>query len=738
MKVLGLALLIALEAFGQVAPSIQVDFTNVVRAVSPLTFGLDSSGYGNPVFPNDSLEQLRLKSLNLGMMRMELKYAVSGDPNSKIECGGAGCATSVVGDNFINAIKAAGAEPVVITDMYKGNQTDSVTDAVNLVTHFNVTTGNPVHRWILGNEPDNNSIAVSEYVAQFNAMYDAMKAVDPTILIGGPAAASFNKTYLTSFLAGCGSRVDFVDFHAYGEGSSDNLPQAQLLAQTQNYEDNLNKLRTMIQSAAPGRAASIGMEVGEWNMNWNGAGSVANMYTEFNTVWGALTIGHILNAGGLSMQYADKNGPLGALYQSDMSAYGAKLDDPMPVYYAHGMFTGEGLFQHFGAVQVAATTTLPLVNVWASDHEKNIVVVNADPANSQNAVFGLTGVTTGSVEVWRKDPSETALAAPELIGTIAIVNGSFSYTLTPYSVTVFVLDPRAQIGTYTAGQWYLDVNGNGTWDSDPPDLSASFGWPGATYVTGDWNGDGRTKMGVYQNGFWYLDYDGNGVWDGGVNDKQYVFGWGNPNVIPVVGDWNGDGRTKIGVYYNGFWYLDYDGNGVWDGGVNDKAYSFGWAATGVTPMLGDWSGTGTTKIGIYYYGFWYLDYDGDGVWNPANDKAYTFGWNATGVTPVLGDWNGDGRAKIGIYYYGSWYLDYDGNGVWEGGVNDKQYNLGWADPAVMPVIGDWSGSGTANIGVFYNGYWYLDYNGNGVWDGATTDRLYTWGQPGDTPVVGNW
>jgi C1A family cysteine protease len=307
------------------------------------------------------------------------------------------------------------------------------------------------------------------------------------------------------------------------------------------------------------------------------------------------------------------------------------------------------------------------------------------------------------------------------------------------AVWVFTYLQPAKIGTYNTGQWYLDMNGDGTWDG-PPDVAGTFGagLPGAIYVTGDWNGSGHAKMGVFYKGFWYLDFKGDGTWDGGVIDKQYNFGWNDPNVIPVVGDWNGDGRTKIGIYYQGFWYLDYDGNGVWDGGVNDKAYNFGWPATGVTPMVGDWSGTGTAKIGVYYYGFWYLDYDGDGVWNPANDKAYTFGWNATGVTPILGDWNGDGRAKIGIYYQGFWYLDYDGNGVWDGGVNDKMYNLGWSDPAVKPVIGDWSGGGTAKIGVFYNGYWYLDYIGNGIWDGGIVDKAYVWGQPGDTPVVGKW
>ena len=48
----------------------------------------------------------------------------------------------------------------------------------------------------------------------------------------------------------------------------------------------------------------------------------------------------------------------------------------------------------------------------------------------------------------------------------------------------------------------------------------------------------RARIGVYKDGIWYLDWNGNGVWDGGM-DKVYYFGtlgW-----TPVVGNWNGDG-----------------------------------------------------------------------------------------------------------------------------------------------------------------------------------------------------
>ena len=81
----------------------------------------------------------------------------------------------------------------------------------------------------------------------------------------------------------------------------------------------------------------------------------------------------------------------------------------------------------------------------------------------------------------------------------------------------------------------------------------------------------------------------------------------------------------------------------------------------------------------YLTGVWYLDYDGNGVWEGTSDKEY----NNIGLgTPVVGDWNGDGKSKIGVYTTnGDWYLDYDGNGV-----ADKVNNIGLGEP----VVGKWS------------------------------------------------
>ncbi len=292
-------------------------------------------------------------------------------------------------------------------------------------------------------------------------------------------------------------------------------------------------------------------------------------------------------------------------------------------------------------------------------------------------------------------------------------------------------------GVYRSGAWFLDVNGNGIWD-DGIDRAFGWGWADSVPVVGNWNGDLATEVGVYHQGVWYLDYNGNGVWDSGI-DK--AFGWGWPDSIPVVGDWNGDGKTEIGVYQQGVWYLDINGNGAWDPGV-DRVIGWGWVDS--TPVVGDWDGDGRTKIGVYHQGAWYLDYDGSGGWDPLIDRVY--GWGNATSKPVVGDWDSSGgvfesgnlRTEIGVFDQGIWYLDYVNNGVFDSNPSpwgDRVYL--WGSPNSTPVVGDWNGQCRAQVGVFEDGVWYLDINGNGQWDSGT-DRAFAWGAAGDIPVVGSW
>jgi len=325
------------------------------------------------------------------------------------------------------------------------------------------------------------------------------------------------------------------------------------------------------------------------------------------------------------------------------------------------------------------------------------------------------------------------------------------------------------IGVYRNGLWYLDYNGNGVWNAGQ-DRRYAFGNKSTRPVTGDWNLNGKTEIGVYTaGGFWLLDHDGNGIWNP-FYDRRYLFlpfmsaaEARAAGLDPIrqaeeaaVADFVSDLEWTVSHLDNDQLVLDEASPVVaylaqllpaLDTAEGDLSQLDTAAfATGLNlldrvdlPVTGDWNGDGRTEIGIYRNGTWFLDANGDGRYNgPAVDIRYD-GFGQTGDKPVTGDWNSDGQTEIGVYRGGAWLLDVNGNGVYEVDV-DLYYRLGGA--VDEPVTGDWAGYGSSAIGVRRNmpvlSRWYLDYNGNGAYDGAVSDRLYTFGNTGDLPVSGKW
>ena len=165
-----------------------------------------------------------------------------------------------------------------------------------------------------------------------------------------------------------------------------------------------------------------------------------------------------------------------------------------------------------------------------------------------------------------------------------------------------------------------------------------------------------------------LDFDGNGFFDNSVG-KDLTFWFGAiPGDIPVVGDWNGDGKGKAGVYRSaGLWVLDSNGNGLFDGTGpgQDRVLSFGGIARDV-PVVGDWRGDGLANVGVYRWDhFWILDINGHGNFggpHGSSIRVFRFG-TVDGDVPVCGDWNGDGITKVGVFRKGRWILDVEGTQI---------------------------------------------------------------------------
>jgi hypothetical protein len=213
-----------------------------------------------------------------------------------------------------------------------------------------------------------------------------------------------------------------------------------------------------------------------------------------------------------------------------------------------------------------------------------------------------------------------------------VPSGQNDSVIVRFSVGDVRPQPPVTIGVFRpGGLWFFDSNHD--WALTAADSVFAFGLPGDIPVSGDWNGDGRLKIGVFRNGSWYVDWNGNRTWD--AEDAAHVLAFGLPGDLPVMGDWNGDGRLKIGVFRNGSWYVDWNGNRTWD--AEDATHVFIFGLPGDLPVTGDWSGDGRRKIGVFRRGFWYVDWNGNGAWD-AQDAAHIIAFGLSNDLPVPGAW----------------------------------------------------------------------------------------------------
>jgi hypothetical protein len=143
-------------------------------------------------------------------------------------------------------------------------------------------------------------------------------------------------------------------------------------------------------------------------------------------------------------------------------------------------------------------------------------------------------------------------------------------------------------------------------ENSPGDPDAGlflFGAPSWIPVAGDWFGTGHSGIGMYDpaTATWYLRRDA------GPGAPDAVVQFGMPGWVPIVGDWNGDRHTDIGLYNpaTATWYLAGDVAPGATGVALATVFQFGVANW--KPVVGDWNGDGTTTIGLVDgLGNWYL------------------------------------------------------------------------------------------------------------------------------------
>jgi hypothetical protein len=280
----------------------------------------------------------------------------------------------------------------------------------------------------------------------------------------------------------------------------------------------------------------------------------------------------------------------------------------------------------------------------------------------------------------------------------------------------------------------------------------SLGGPGAIPVSGDFSGNGTTQPAIYGP-----EYNPSGVFDGkydfailtqntlgGYYVSTFIQGIGQAGDIPVVGDFEGDGKDDLALYgdHNGLYDFEIftaasNFNPADMETVSNNGYSFG--GPGSVPVVGDFFGDGKDDPAVFgpeytstgaldgKYDFAALD---SGSFNSAGQYTRSLtvtGLGQAGDIPIVGNYESNGDGKDDLALYG----DHDGQYNFQVLTASSGYNpadmitlnnngSSFGGPGSVPISGDFFGDGGPDISIFGP---EIDANGqpDGNYDFASID-----------------
>lgn len=298
-----------------------------------------------------------------------------------------------------------------------------------------------------------------------------------------------------------------------------------------------------------------------------------------------------------------------------------------------------------------------------------------------STTFGGSGARGESIAL---DPKGNVYLGGTTPGTLPTTVGAFDTTFnggpsdgfiakfnTTFNDTVGVFNP-------TLTQFQLrDSNSTG-----PADHLITFGQAGDQPIVGDWNGSGTDKPGVFRasTGQFILQVS---------TLKAIIINFGAAGDIAVAGDWDGNGIDTPGVFNpaTGQWLLTNGINGANVSGSFPTAnFTFTFGQNGDIPIVGDWDGNGIDGVGFFRTGNSSFNLS-NGFQGTIDIKPFIFG--SLGSKPLAGDWNGDGIGTIGVFNPNTGVMSLNNTNNAGNGVGDIVFNFG--QNGDLPLAGDWDG-----------------------------------------------
>jgi hypothetical protein len=326
-------------------------------------------------------------------------------------------------DLYIKEAALMGATPSICVRL--PNSTPE--KAAALVQYVNLDKKYGVKYWSIGNEPslyENNADfndqpwdAVS-YAKRWREFAQAMKKVDPTILLYGPDIHQFTgdpavdpkdhlgKYYLQEFLKLDGDLVDIVSVHRYSfpvSMSNSAAPSAaDLLGNTPEWDTLVPNLRRIIKETT-GKDLPVGIM--EYNSNYTGVAGVKTSPDSFlGALWLADVMGRMIRTKADFMAYWEFSSG------SDAAGFGLVTSfDLRPSYYVFQ------LYKRFGSHLLRAASDQALVSLFAAkrdDGTVTLIFVNRSDTAVTQPLQLEKGGKLSLTEAYRFDADNLATSFP--------------------------------------------------------------------------------------------------------------------------------------------------------------------------------------------------------------------------------------------------------------------------------------------------------------------------------------
>ncbi len=407
---------------------VTVDWNDVIREIPAYAYGINSAANFIPAYSNDQTFMGNLEFITQKKSFIRLHgWGMLGESPEAWQNNGVWDSAKI--EQALRPLVNEGY--TVMINVPSGPQgEDDYLDPIafaqfcaDLVKIVNIDHGLGIKYWEIPNEREagfiDPGLSVSQMATLIKAASTAMKAVDPSIKVGGPATAWVNVDYLSQLVDAVYPDIDFITAHSYSGDGSNSLQNAYDIAQFATAD--LVELRSRINLITGNNYLPIFLS--EYNISYQGE---PRIQTYEGALYDALILTESITAGADATMYWNM-----APY-SDMSLLDGDIRDE-----------NASLFKIFNE-----SFHGDLVNSQSQDSKKVSVYATANKTNTGTYAFSLINRTaeaqTINLNSKSRLPSDMTWYLWDGNNDFSTRNTSWAdlsqgnFILSPYSVNLFV------------------------------------------------------------------------------------------------------------------------------------------------------------------------------------------------------------------------------------------------------------------------------------------------------------